>query len=264
MDDDTADGSWIGIFLRGVAMGTADTIPGVSGGTVALITGIYGRLVAAVAAVPSLAADVPDLVRREDSPSSRLRSADIPFLLVLLAGILAAVVTLSGVIHTLMGRYPAPMNALFFGLIAASAAVVRRDVTAASARTAAAASAGFLAAFLVTGVSGGAGIGNTLPAVFVSGAVASAAMLLPGISGAAFLYILGQYAYLTGTLSRFTGSVLSGSVSMSAGAVVLVFVAGVAAGVVSIARLVGHALDRAPDATMAALVGLMVGALRLP
>lgn len=264
----TSDGGMpdpLRIYLTGVLMGAADTIPGVSGGTMAFIAGIYTRLVTAIDAAPGLAFALPAAARDRDLPrmADALRDADVLFLAVLGAGIVTAVVALAGIMHTALVAAPATMNALFLGLIGASAVIIGRDIDR-SARTAAAALAGGVLAFLVTGVSAGNGFGHTLPVVFVSGVVASAAMILPGISGAAFLYILGQYTYLTGALSRTVAALPTGPAIWTDGPVVAVFVAGAAAGVLSIARLVRTTLDRDAAVTMAGLVGLMVGALRLP
>lgn len=265
-DEDTDDArGYLSIYLKGAAMGAADTVPGVSGGTVALITGIYGRLVAAIAALD------PRIIRHlgpggggRDRFLAELRAADLPFLLTLGAGVATAVVLLARVMHGLLIARPAAMNALFFGLIGASSVVIARDVPLRSRRAPAAALLGIVTGFAVTGVSGGGGIGHSLPVVLLAGATASAAMLLPGISGAAILYILGQYEFLTGTLTRTVDAVAAGTLPARDGAVVAVFLAGVAAGLLTISRAVSWALDRSPAVTFAALIGLMVGALRMP
>lgn len=263
--------AWITVYLKGLLMGTADTIPGISGGTIALITGIYDRLVQAIAALhPSIIRHLPDAT----SPDGRaaliqeIHDQDIPFLAVLGAGIATAVVAVSGVMHTLLSLYPAPVNAFFLGLIAASAALIARTTAAGQLPAYTAGVAGFVAAYLVTGLSADTGIGHGVPVVFVAGAVASAAMILPGVSGAAFLYILGQYEYLTGTLKQVVTAVpamIAGDQPVTGDVLVIaVFVAGAGAGVLTIAHAVRWALDRYRAATMAGLVGLMVGALRLP
>ncbi len=262
---------WLAVYLKGMLMGAADTIPGVSGGTIALITGIYERLVTAIASLDPR--PLRHLLRPWDA-EERGRLADglsemgVPFLLVLGAGIATAVVGLSRFMHAALVQYPVPTNALFFGLIAASAVVLYREVSVDTVGRAAAAVVGFLVAFLVTGVSGGGGVGHSLPVVFLSGAVASAAMLLPGISGAAFLYILGQYEFLTGRLTRFVDAVVAmpgGAATLAAdAAIIAAFLAGLAVGVLTIAHAVRWAMEHYREATLVALVSLMVGALRLP
>ncbi|OYR80747.1 DUF368 domain-containing protein, partial [Halorubrum sp. E3] len=122
---------WATLYLKGVAMGSADAVPGVSGGTIALIVGIYERLIAAVTAIdPARVRRVLAGVRPGSRADARaaFREVDGAFLLVLGAGIGTAVVTvLSGVNHLLSTR-PVATYGFFFGLIAASAAVLLGDV----------------------------------------------------------------------------------------------------------------------------------------
>ncbi|MCJ7478915.1 MAG: DUF368 domain-containing protein [Candidatus Nanohaloarchaeota archaeon QJJ-7] len=249
---------WLEIYIKGVVMGAADTVPGVSGGTMALITGIYERLVSAI--VKLRFPELGDL-------RNEMEEMDLPFLLVLGLGIGTAVVLLSRLMHSAIVNYPGPTNALFFGLIGASAVVLYSEVSLDNSKRIASGLTGFLLAFFVTGVSGTGGLGHSLPVVFVSGVVASAAMLLPGISGAAFLYILGQYEFMTGILERFVDSVIGiggGSTLIADATVIAIFLAGMAAGLLSIARAVRLSLDRYREATLTFLVSLMAGSLRLP
>ncbi|MDY6769025.1 MAG: DUF368 domain-containing protein, partial [Candidatus Nanohaloarchaea archaeon] len=252
--------AWLVVYLKGVAMGAADTVPGVSGGTIALITGIYERLVSAVSALDHrLLHRLSRLAVHGERGRvvEELVDRDLPFLLVLGAGVASAVVVLSRFMHTALVQFPVATNALFLGLIGASAVVLYGEVAVDTAWRAAAAVTGFVLAVLVTGVSGNGGLGHALPVVFAAGAVASAAMLLPGISGAAFLYILGQYTFMTGRLERFVDAVLTfpaAPATLAAdAAVVLTFLAGVGTGLVTVAHAVRWALDRERAATMAFL-----------
>src|SRR6056297_2129765 len=121
----------LSIYLKGVFMGAADAVPGVSGGTIALITGIYERLVGAIAAFdPHVLADLP----RAYDPEARgriadlLREMDVAFLAVLGAGVITAVVAVTGVILQVKESNPAMLYAFFFGLIAASAVALWSEV----------------------------------------------------------------------------------------------------------------------------------------
>ncbi|ELZ40273.1 hypothetical protein C463_15170 [Halorubrum californiense DSM 19288] len=263
---------WATIYLKGIAMGSADAVPGVSGGTIALIVGIYERLIAAVTAVD------PDRMRRVLAgvrPGRRVdaraafREVDGAFLLVLGAGIGTAVVTvLSGVNYLLSTRAVATYG-FFFGLIAASAAVLLGDVDLSTPRRKAAAAGGFALAFLASGVAGTA-LGSSLPVVFVAGAVAVSAMVLPGISGSLLLVVLGQYEYMSGVVSRFVDA--AADLALGGGTNALVetlppvatFLLGGVVGLFTIAHTVRYALSRARAATLAFLVSLIVGALRAP
>ena len=264
--------SWVTLYLKGIAMGTADAVPGVSGGTIALIVGIYERLIAAVTAID------PDAIRRilagahpDNLPDARaaFREFDGAFLVVLLAGIGTAVVAvLSGVDYLLTSR-PVATYGFFFGLIAASAAVLLGDVELDTPRRKAAALGGFLLAFFASGYASTA-LGSSLPVVFLAGAVAVSAMILPGVSGSLLLIVLGQYDYMAGTVREFVGGLAGAAVGngtdalVATGPPVATFLVGGVVGVFTIAHAVKYALASARAATIAFLVSLIVGALRAP
>ncbi|OYR38960.1 DUF368 domain-containing protein [Halorubrum sp. Ib24] len=263
---------WATVYLKGIAMGSADAVPGVSGGTIALIVGIYERLIAAVTAVdPSRIRRVLAGVRPANVPDARaaFHEIDGAFLLVLGAGIGTAVVTVLSGVNYLLATRPVATYGFFFGLIAASAAVLLRGVTLDTPRRQAAAVAGFLLAFLASGVAS-AGLGSSLPLVFVAGAVAVSAMVLPGISGSLLLIVLGQYEYMSGTVSRAVDGLAAFLTGNGSDALVetlppvLTFLLGGVVGLFTIAHTVRYALARARAATLAFLVSLVVGALRAP
>lgn len=264
---------WLVIFLKGLAMGGADAVPGVSGGTIALITGIYERLIAALTALDPRVLRSFTGIHRSDTRAKLtqdLIEMDVPFLLTLGVGMIAAVIVLARVIHVALETIPAPTFAFFAGLIGASAVVMgdRRWLTRPSHVLAAL--LGFALAYLVAGASSAGVFPQTLPVVFVAGAIAICGMILPGISGAFILLLVGQYGFLTGVLSRFVDQllalVLGGDTSqlIDDGLVVLTFVAGALLGLLTTAHVVRFALVRYRTATYAFLVSLMVGALRYP
>ncbi|MEZ3164319.1 DUF368 domain-containing protein [Halorubrum sp. RMP-47] len=263
---------WAMIYLKGIAMGSADAVPGVSGGTIALIVGIYERLIGAVTTVD------PDRIRRvlagvlsrsRDDARAAFREVDGAFLLVLGAGIGTAVVTVLSGVNYLLGSRPVATYGFFFGLIAASAAVLLGDVDLSTPRRKVAAVGGFALAFLASGVAATA-LGSSLPVIFVAGAVAVSAMVLPGISGSLLLVVLGQYEYMSGVVSRFVDA--TAAIALGNGTDALVetlppvatFLLGGVVGLFTIAHTVRYALARARAATLAFLVSLIVGALRAP
>ncbi|MFC3956989.1 DUF368 domain-containing protein [Halovivax cerinus] len=260
-------------FITGFAMGMADAVPGVSGGTIALIAGVYDRLIAAITAVD------PCVLRRlRTIHSSKTRhklrvelfAMDLPFLLTLGSGAILAVLLLANAMHYLTDVYPVPTYGFFTGLIAASALVLYSEVDVTTVRRIGVASLGIIVAAGVSGLSS-AGVSHALPVVFVTGAISICAMVLPGVSGSFFLLLLGQYEFLTGTLSRATdgvGAVVFGGQSPATladpAAVVATFGAGAVIGLFTMAHLIERALASYRAATMTFLVSLMVGALRLP
>ncbi len=262
----------LAIYLKGIAMGAAGTIPGVSGGTIALIVGIYERLVNAIAAVtPRLLMFLPGVRTREGRQSllRELIRIDLPFLLLLGAGVATAIIVVSRIMVAAFAVAPAHVNAFFFGLIAASAVVIAANVSIRTPGRVAATGLGFLLAFSLTGNE--AILGHRSAAVvFIAGAISVAGMILPGISGAAFLYILGQYEYMIGELQAFIDALgalaIGGSTNavIAPGVIVAIFILGAMVGLVGMARIVSWALARYRMATLGFLIGLMLGALRLP
>lgn len=261
------------VYLKGIFMGAADAVPGVSGGTIALITGIYERLIQAITSLdPRALRHLPRLHRRRGRAEFRaaLVAMDIPFLLALGLGIVTAIVTVARLMTVAFEEYPGLVAALFFGLIAASAVVLWDHVALDSPRRIAVAVFGFVLAFALSGPDVSNSMPNSPVFVFVAGAIAIAGMILPGISGAFFLYVLGQYEYLTGTLTEFTNALAAlatgGSVAalVEPGIVVVAFGVGALIGLFSIAYAIRWALANYRDATLTFLVSLMIGALRLP
>lgn len=271
-DDPSSLRDWLRIYLTGICMGGADMVPGISGGTIALVAGIYERLVTALAALdPRAFASVRSARagQRRRRLVATLESMDVPFLLVLGAGIATAVLAVSWVIPLAFERYPVAMSAFFFALMAASAVVIYRSVPVETAGQRAVGVVGAVLAFGVSGVTAAGGDGS-LPIVVLAGAIAVSAMVLPGISGAAFLYVLGQYQYLMASLNEFLDAVAAiprgGGVGpvIDTSPVIAAFAIGAVLGLLTMARAVAWALERYRVALLVFLVGLMVGALRLP
>ncbi|WP_247731618.1 DUF368 domain-containing protein [Halovivax limisalsi] len=260
------------VYLKGFAMGSADVVPGVSGGTIALIVGIYDRLIRAITALdPSILADIDRLGSADGRADllADLREMDVPFLGALGLGVASAVLLLASTMHFLTTTYPVPTYGFFTGLIAASAVVLYGEVDVTTPARIVVAVVGVVLAVSITGVTAGE-VSHALPIVFVAGAIAVCAMILPGVSGSFLLLVLGQYEYMTGTLSEAIDAVTAVLGGASAGEaidpllVVSVFLTGAVAGLFSMAHLVRRALDRNREVTMTFLVSLMVGALRLP
>jgi putative membrane protein len=269
----TAPRDLAAVFLKGIAMGAADTVPGVSGGTIALITGIYERFVRALTALdPRQLAVLARLHRPDGRREFRqtLRRIDASFLVALGLGVVTSVVVLSRVVHAAVVAYEPQTFAFFFGLIGASAVVLSDQLAVRTPGRLGAAATGFAVAFLLAGASASGLFGHELPVVFAAGAVAVTAMVLPGVSGAFILLLLGQYAYLTGVLTDFVDAAIAAVAGgptdgLLAGATVVVtFAGGGVVGLLSVAHLIRRALDRYRAATLAFLVSLMIGSLRLP
>lgn len=264
---------WLGVYLRGAAMGAADAVPGVSGGTIALITGIYGRLVTAIASLDPRAALalLGPAVRSPFDADARatvrgeLVRMDVPFLVVLGVGLLSAVVTVANLVQYFLDTHPVATYAFFFGLVLASVLVLLSEVSLGSPRRIAVAVGGFALAFLASGPAQSQLPTNPL-VTFLVGALAICAMVLPGVSGSLILLTLGQYDRMTGAVHGATAAVLAGDVgaASAAGATLVVFGLGAVVGLLTFARVVAWALEQYHAATLTFLVAVMAGALRAP
>lgn len=273
MSDPAGIRAWLAVYLKGACMGAADTVPGVSGGTIAVIVGVYERLIAALTAFDPRAVRHLSTLHTADGRSALaedLLRMDVPFLVVLGSGVLTSAALLATVMHVLVRQYAAPTYAFFFGLIAASAVVLYRYVDAGTPARAAVGVVGFVVAFLVTGVSATSPVQDpSLLVLFVAGAIAITAMVLPGISGSFLLLTFGLYEFMSGLPSELlTGlaSAIGGDWTAVSDAVAALaaFGAGAVIGVFTVAYAVRAALARYREATLVFLVSLMVGALRLP
>jgi putative membrane protein len=238
------------IFLRGLLMGTADVIPGVSGGTMALITGIYQRLVHAISQINAnfiIAALKGNFAKSKEE----LMKWDFNLFIPLLLGIGLAVLTMSKIMTLMLTAYTATTYAFFFGLILASAGFVYKHVEELNLKNIVFLLIGFVFAILFVGLNP-VQANHTLPVIFLSGMVAICAMILPGISGAFILLLLNQYEYMLAALNQLK---FVDIITFGIGAVI---------GILSFSRILNYLLEHHKSITMAFLVGLMVGTLRLP
>ncbi len=230
-------------------MGAADVVPGVSGGTVALLLGIYARL---IDTVRSGAGVLGVLLRGRWSEAwDRLRRFDWWFAVPLVVGIVAAVAALASVIDDLLADEPEAMAGLFFGLVAASVVVAWRLLERSGAGLAVVALAVGGLFFWLLGLQSGPVADPSVLVLFGSGIVAVCAMLLPGISGAFVLLMIGVYPAAIGAVDDRSWADLA---ALGIGAVV---------GLALFSNLIGRVLDRWHDPTLAVMVGLLLGSLRV-
>ncbi len=244
------------IYLKGMAMGTADIIPGVSGGTMAFILGIYERLLAAIRAVNWTW--FSKVRRFKWAEATAL--LDIWFLIPLIAGIISAFIVFTRVIPLplWLNTHPELVYGLFFGLIAGSVWVLltglQRDTQNDKANSLFTPKSG---ALLAVGIIIGLLVVNLVPAdtpdaswfYFICGMVAISAMLLPGISGSFILLILGKYAAVLEAISEFNLHIL------------FPFAFGCGVGLMGFARIIGYCIGRWPHAMVKLICGLLIGTL---
>jgi putative membrane protein len=237
--------SGLGVYLRGIAMGAADLVPGVSGGTVALITGIYGRLISAIA---SVGIDILLLVLR-GRIAEAYKAIDGNFLLLLAAGIGTAIVGFAAILNWLLLHYPLPLWATFSGLVLASAlSLVKQNYRSWSLRD---------WSFFTIGIGVAVSVGLTqaiqIPltplGIFFAGSIAISAMILPGISGSFLLLLMGVYQPIIAAVVNLELVTLA------------LFALGCGVGLIFFSKLLQRLLAVAEKATMATLFGFLLGSL---
>jgi len=236
------------LSLKGLCMGSADIIPGVSGGTIALITGIYENLLQAIKSINLIAFK---RILKFDIKGF-LSEVHCRFLLSLFLGISIAIISLARLMNYLLHSYPICTWSLFFGLIAASILVVGQKIQNWSIGA---------CGWLVAGAAAAYCIVNMIPVstpetmwfIFASGFIAICAMILPGLSGAFILLILGKYEFITGTLKN---PFLFENMMM-----IIVFCTGCSVGLLSFSRLLNYLIQKYHNLTLAFLTGLMAGSM---
>ena len=254
----------IGIAVKGACMGAADVIPGVSGGTIAFIMGIYDQFVGSIASINAEAVKLLFHGKFKEF----WKHINGSFLLALVIGIGISVVGLAGLMQMLLADFPIQTWAFFFGLIVASSIFILRGISGWKVRE---------GLFLALGVILGVTVCTLSPTqtpdalwfIFLSGALAICAMILPGISGSFILLILGKYQYIMGVITACVGNI--GALWGSAGAdsalfwqsaaVLAVFLIGAAVGILGFSKFLHWLLARWHKETLIVLAGFIIGSL---
>jgi putative membrane protein len=238
-----------GTSVAGFAMGVAEVVPGFSGGTVALVAGIYERL---VATIRQGARSASLLLRGRPHDALRAFAAiEWPFVGVLLVGMLLAVFTLAGRLERLIEERPVELSAVFLGLVLGAAVVASRQLRAPTPWHVLVGVVAAAVTFVALGVSPGTIDDPALLMILIGGALAVSAWILPGVSGSFLLLVLGLYPAVVGAVAD--RDLL----------VVAVFVLGCGVGIAAFSTLLNWLLARAHDVVLAALLGVMVGSVRI-
>ncbi len=239
------------VAVRGVAMGAADVIPGVSGGTIAFMTGIFEELIASINAING------ESVRLLSSGNIKgfWKHINGNFLMSVGIGILFSVITLAKLMLYLLNNHPIETWGFFFGLIVASSIFILKDVKGWNLMS---------VVMLVFGIILGVVVCTLSPTetpddlwfIFLSGAIAICAMILPGISGSFILLILGKYEYIMGTISGFTSGDIAGTLP-----IIAVFGVGALTGIISFSKFLHWLLGRFHRETLLVMAGFIIGSL---
>ncbi len=232
------------LFAKGLAMGGADVVPGVSGGTIAFISGIYEELIDSIKAINIESLKV--LLKGEAKEFWQQINGN--FLVVLLLGIVISLKSLASLVTYLMENTPIQLWSFFLGLILISSIVILRQIKKWSFGAAMAGIVGVVVSYYLTSMAP-AQTNDSYLMVFLSGALSICAMILPGISGAFILLIIGKYQLVVGALSNLDFEII------------LVFIAGAATGILFFVRLISWLLHKYHNYAIAILAGFMMGSL---
>ncbi len=232
------------LMLKGMGMGAADVVPGVSGGTIAFIVGIYDELI--------------DSIKSINMHSLKLlftgkiaafwKAINANFLFSLILGIGISIFSLAKLITFLLVNEPVLVWAFFFGLVLASTWFVSKDIKEWNWKTILGFAVGAVVAYYIT-VATPAETSTNLLFIFLCGAIAICAMILPGISGSFILVLLGKYFYIMEAVNTLDFVVLG------------VFAFGALLGITSFSRVLSFALKHFRNITLAVLTGFMLGSL---
>lgn len=236
--------AYLFVVLKGMAMGAADVVPGVSGGTIAFISGIYEELISSINAI-----GIPLFKTLfKEGPKAFWKQLNGNFLLALFLGIGISVLSLAKLISWLLDNRPILVWGFFFGLVVASIYFVGRAIQKWNATTVVLLLVGTAVAYYVTILPPSENV-NTLPYLFLSGVLAICAMILPGISGAFILVLLGSYKTILDAVHEHDLKIVA---VVGIGAVV---------GLLSFAKLLKWMFNHYKEATLALLTGFIVGSL---
>ncbi len=242
---------YIMLAVKGIGMGAADVIPGVSGGTIAFMTGIFEELVASINSINVTA------VRLLFSGQIKAfwKHINGNFLLSVGSGIFLSVVTLAKLMLYLLEHHPIETWGFFFGLIVASSIFILKEVKGWTIMSVLMVIFGIFIGITVCTLSP-TETPDDLWFIFLSGAIAICAMILPGISGSFILLILGKYEYIMGTISGLTSGDIAGNLP-----IVAVFGLGAATGIISFSKFLHWLLGRFHRETLLVMAGFIIGSL---
>lgn len=232
------------LMLKGIAMGAADVVPGVSGGTVAFIVGIYEELINSIKSINPTNLKLLFSLRIAEF----WKAINANFLLALVSGIAISIFSLAKLITYLLENEPVLVWAFFFGLVLSSTYFVAKTITQWDWKTYLFFVIGTVGAYFIT-VATPTETPNNLFFIFLCGAIAICAMILPGISGSFILVLLGKYFYIMSAVKSLDIVVM------------LVFICGAFIGITSFSNVLSFLLRRFHNTTIATLAGFMLGSL---
>lgn len=234
-----------GIFIKGMAMGAANVIPGVSGGTIALITGIFERL---INSIKSFNITALRLLLKGDFKGFA-KHTDLAFIIALFSGVAVSILSLARLFDYLFINYPVYIWSFFFGLILASVFFVGKTVSRWTWIVILAFIIGFAIALTITFLTP-ATQDESFFYLIICGVVAACSMILPGLSGSFVLILMGNYQL-----------VMIDAINQLRLDILIPIVLGAFAGLLGFSYLLSWVFKHYRDQTIAVLTGFIFGSL---
>lgn len=246
------------ITLKGIAMGAADVVPGVSGGTIAFISGIYQELIDSINGINlSLLKTL-----KKEGIKAAWKQANASFLIALVIGIGISIITFSKIITHLLETQPIMVWSFFFGLIIASVLLIWKQITSLKPVSILALIIGIILAYFITIIKP-VSSPESYSYLFLSGFIAIIAMILPGISGAFILLLMGSYETVIGTINQFREGLTQMNTELISTSLMKLsaFAIGAIIGLKTFSKILHWMFDHHKNTTLAMLIGFMIGSL---
>ena len=246
------------IIAKGLAMGAADVVPGVSGGTIAFISGIYEELIETIHKI--------DLgffkIWKREGFKAAWKHYNLSFLLALFSGVFISILSLAKVITTLLDTYPIMVWSFFFGLVIASIVYVGQQITKWKLSMILAMIVASILSYLIT-IAEPIGTADSTWFLFFAGFIAIIAMILPGISGAFILLLLGAYTSVMAIITQLASSIttLNSTIFFEAFIKLLIFGLGAIVGLKAFSKVLNWMFKHHKNLILGVLTGFMIGAL---
>ena len=246
------------ITAKGLAMGAADVVPGVSGGTIAFISGIYEELIETI--------DKINLgffkIWKKEGFIAAWKHYNLSFLASLLLGIAISVLSFAKIITILLKDQPVLVWSFFFGLVIASILFIGKQINKWSISI-------WLALFIAFGLSYYITLAEPIGSIestwflFFAGFVAIIAMILPGISGAFILLLLGAYQSVLGIITQLGDGITKLDWQLFSNALIKLSVFGIGAivGIKVFSKALNWMFKHHKNLILSILTGFMIGAL---
>ncbi|SRX55290.1 DUF368 domain-containing protein [Aequorivita sp. CIP111184] len=249
---------YLTVTAKGLAMGAADVVPGVSGGTIAFISGIYEELIETINNI--------DLgffkIWKKEGFTQAWKHYNLSFLVALFSGVFISIISLAKLITWLLDVYPIMVWSFFFGLVIASIVYVAKQINNWRLAVIVALVIASILSYLIT-IADPVGSPGSTWFLFFAGFIAIIAMILPGISGAFILLLLGAYTTVIGIVTQLTEGITTFNSSLFLGAFgkLLIFALGAIIGLKVFSKALNWMFKHHKNLILAVLTGFMVGAL---